>query len=338
MNVNRIISTIDTHTAGEPTRVITGGVPNIPGSSMQEKKAWMTKNEDDLRKMLMWEPRGHRDMFGAILTAPVSEDADMGIVYMDGGGYLDMCVHGSIGAVTAMVESGLLTSIDGTSEQAEQVILDTPAGKVYATVHLDQGRAKGVTIQNVPSFFYEAMEIELEGVGRLPVSVCYAGNYFAIVKSEHLGMRVEPQRVDELIKFGLMIRDKVNLSIDIRHPESGEPGRVGLVEVYDEDTAPHRNVVIFGSGQADRSPCGTGTGAKMALLHAQNQLTVGQPYPYQSIIGTEFIGEIVAEKKMSDRIAIVPAVTGRAHIIGLHKFVIDDEDPFKYGFGFLKGA
>jgi proline racemase len=337
MNLKRIIDTIDTHTAGEPTRIVTGGLPHIPGRSMQEKKAWMTDNEDDLRKMLMREPRGHRDMFGAILAAPVSKDADMGIIYMDGGGYLDMCVHGSIGAVTAMVECGMLKSIDSKSEQAQQVILDTPAGKIYSTVHLDQGRVKGVSIQNVPSFFYEALEIELEGVGRLSVSVCYAGNYFAIVKSEHLGMRVEPHNVDRLIEYGLAIRDKVNLSIDIRHPESDEPGRVNLVEIY-EDTNPPRNVVIFGSGQADRSPCGTGTGAKMALLHAQNKLKLGQPYPYQSIIGTEFVGEILAEKQMRDRLAIVPAVTGRAHIIGFHKFVCDDEDPFKYGFNLLKSA
>lgn len=337
MHLNRIISTIDTHTAGEPTRIVTGGLPHIPGKSMQEKKIWMTNNEDDLRKMLMWEPRGHRDMFGAILTAPVSEDAAMGIIYMDGGGYLDMCVHGSIGAVTAMVECSMLKSSDSETESSREVILDTPAGKIYSTVHLEQGRAKSVTIQNVPSFYYDNVEIELDGIGKLPVPICYAGNYFAIVNAKYLGMKVEQQQVDKLIEYGLKIREKVNLAIEIRHPESGEPGRVNLVEIY-EETDPARNVVIFGSGQADRSPCGTGTGAKMALLHSQGRLKIGQPYPYQSIIGTEFIGEILAEKQMSDRVAIVPAVTGRAHIIGLQKFVVDDEDPFRYGFGLLKSA
>ncbi len=337
MNLNRIINTIDTHTAGEPTRVVTGGIPHIPGTTMMEKKVWMANNEDDLRKMLMLEPRGHQDMFGAILTAPVSEDADMGIIYMDGGGYLDMCVHGSIGAVTAMVESGMLKSIHSKNEKSRQVILDTPAGKIYSTVQLNQGRAKSVTIKNVPSFYYGSLEIELNGIGKIPVSICYAGNYFAIVKSEHLGLRVEQQQINKLIDYGLAIRDEVNLNIEIRHPESGEPGRVNLVEFY-EETVPPRNVVIFGSGQADRSPCGTGTGAKMALLHAQNKLKVGQPYPYQSIIGTEFVGEILEEIQLKERVAIVPAVTGRAHIIGLQKFVIDDEDPFKYGFGLLKSA
>lgn len=330
MHLNRIITTIDTHTAGQPTRVVTSGLPHIPGKSMQEKKAWMANNEEDLRKMLMWEPRGHRDMFGAILTAPVSENADIGIIYMDGDGYLDMCVHGSIGAITAMVECGMLKLIDSTSEQAQQVILDAPAGKIHATVHLERGRAKSVTIQNVPSFYYDELEIELDGIGRLTVSVCYAGNYFAIVKAEHLGMSVERQQVDKLIQYGLAIRDKVNLGIEILHPESGEAGRVDLVEIY-EETDPPRNVVIFGSGQVDRSPCGTGTGAKMALLHVQNKLKVGQSYSYQSIIGTEFVGKILSEKQMKDRIAIIPAVTGRAYIIGLQKFVIDNEDPFKYG-------
>ncbi len=337
MHLNRIITTIDTHTAGEPTRIITGGLPYIPGKSMQEKKAWMACNEDDLRKMLMWEPRGHRDMFGAILTAPVSEDADIGIIYMDGGGYLDMCVHGSIGAITAMVECGMLKLVDSTGEQAQQVILDAPAGKIHATVRLERGRAKSVTIQNVPSFYYDELEVELDGIARLPVSVCYSGNYFAIVKAKYLGMSVEPQQVDKLIEYGLAIREKVNLGIKILHPDSGEAGRVDLVEIY-EETDPPRNIVIFGSGQADRSPCGTGTGAKMALLHAHNKLKVGQPYPYQSIIGTEFVGEILAEKQMKDRTAIIPAVTGRAYIIGLQKFVIDNEDPFKYGFGLQKSA
>lgn len=337
MNLSRMITAIDTHTAGEPTRVVTGGLPHIPGRTMQEKKSWMTANEDDLRKMLMWEPRGHRDMFGAILTAPVSKDADMGIIYMDSAGYLDMCVHGSIGAVTAMIESGMLSSIDCDSEQPQQLVLDTPAGKIYSTVHLKDGRAKSVTIQNVPSFYYDELEIELEGIGTFPVSICYAGNYFAIVKSAYLGLKVEQLNVDKLIEFGLVIRDKVNLNIAIIHPETGEPGRVNLVEFY-EETDPPRNVVIFGDGQADRSPCGTGTGAKMALLHEQNKLKVGQSYPYQSIIGTEFIGQILTEKRMKDRVAIIPAVTGRAHIIGLQKFVIDDEDPFKFGFGLQKSA
>ncbi len=337
MHLNRLISTIDTHTAGEPTRVVTGGISHIPGKTMLEKKIWMANNEDNLRKMLMLEPRGHQDMFGAVLTAPISEDADMGIIYMDSGGYLDMCVHGSIGAVTAMVESGILKPIEDKNETSRQVILDTPAGKIDSTVRLDQGRVKSVTIKNVLSFYYDSLEVELDGLGKIPVSICYAGNYFAIVKSEYLNLGVEQQHVNKLIEYGLTIRDKVNDNIDIRHPENGEPGRVNLVEFY-EETIPPRNVVIFGSGQADRSPCGTGTGAKMALLHANNKLKIGQPYPYQSIIGTEFVGEILEEKQMKERTAIVPAVTGRAHIIGLQKFVIDDEDPFKYGFGLLKSA
>ncbi|MCF6266978.1 MAG: proline racemase family protein [Desulfuromusa sp.] len=331
MHLNRIITTIDTHTAGEPTRIVTSGLPHIPGKNMQEKKAWMAANEDNLRKMLIWEPRGHSGMFGAILTAPISEDADIGIIYMDGGSYLDMCVHGSIGAITAMVECGMLKSIDSTSEKAQQVTLDAPAGKIHAMVQLEGGRAKSVTIQNVPSFFYDELDIQLEGIGKIPVSVCYSGNYFAIVKAEHLGISVAQRQVDKLIEYGLAIRDMVNLGIEIRHPDSGEAGRVNLVEIY-EETDPPRNVVIFGSGQADRSPCGTGTGAKMALLHAQNKLKIGQHYPYRSIIGTEFVGEIVAEKQMKDRIAIIPAVTGCAYIIGFQEFVNDDKDPFKFGF------
>lgn len=337
MNLSRMITTIDTHTAGEPTRVVTGGIPHIPGASMQEKKEWMKEHEDDLRKMLMWEPRGHRDMFGAILTSPVSPDADMGILYMDSGGYLDMCVHGSIGAVTAMVESGILKIVDSERRRPQEIVLDTPAGKIHSYVNFHQGRVSSVTIKNVPSFFYEALEVVLEGVGTIPVSVCYAGNYFAIVNIDHLDTTVEQKNIDKLVGYGLAIREKVNCKLEIVHPETGEKGQVNLVEFF-EETSPPRNVVIFGSGQVDRSPCGTGTGAKMALLHFQKKLGIGELYPYRSIIGTEFVGEILGEKPVGDRLAIIPGVTGRAHIIGLQKFVVDEEDPFKYGFGLLKSA
>lgn len=337
MNLNRIITTIDTHTAGEPTRIVTGGIPHIPGATMQAKKEWMKQQEDDLRKMLMWEPRGHRDMFGAILTAPVSPDAHMGIIYMDSEGYLDMCVHGSIGSVTAMAETGIIRIAGNAKEGSHRIVLDTPAGKIEAFVNLENGRVGSVTIKNVPSFFLAEVEVELDGVGAFPVSVCYAGNYFGIVKSDCVKLAIEQENIDKFIAYGLAIREKVNGGLTVVHPQTGEKGRVNLVEFF-EETSPPRNVVIFGSGQADRSPCGTGTGAKMALLHFQNRLGVGEPYPYRSIIGTEFVGKIEAEVRLADRWAIIPTVTGRAHIIGLQKFVFDEEDPFKYGFGSLKSA
>jgi len=338
MNLNRIITTIDTHTAGEPTRIVTGGVPYIPGCSMQEKKRWMKEQEDTLRQMLMREPRGHRDMFGAILTAPASPDADMGLIYMDSSGYLDMCVHGSIGAVTAMFETGILKATDADlASGRREVILDTPAGKIHSFARFEKGRVKSVTIKNVPSFFYKSLSITLNGIGELPVDVCYAGNYFAIVETSRVRLTVEQKNLEKLIQYGLAIREKVNQGLEVVHPETGEEGRVNLVEFY-EETAPPRNVVIFGSGQADRSPCGTGTGAKMALLHFRNKLGVRQPYPYRSIIGTEFVGEILEEKIMCDRIGIIPTVTGRAHIIGFQEFVTDEDDPFKYGFDSLKSA
>lgn len=337
MNLKRIICTVDTHTAGEPTRVVTGGIPHIPGSSMQQKKEWMSNHEDGLRKMLMWEPRGHKDMFGAILTAPVSSDADMGIIYMDSGGYLDMCVHGSIGAVTAMVETGIIASVNRDGGGAQEIILDTPAGKIHSHVNFDNGCVKSVTIRNVPSFFYETLEVNLEKIDPFPVSVCYAGNYFAIVNIKHLNTAIEPGNIDKLIKYGIAIRKMVNSSLKILHPETAASGKVSLVEFF-EETLPPRNVVIFGSGQADRSPCGTGTCAKMALLHYQQKLGVGEPYLYRSIIGTEFVGEILGESSVGGRLAIIPAVTGRAHIVGLQQFIVDKEDPFKNGFDLLQEA
>jgi len=336
MNLSRIITTIDTHTAGEPTRIVTGGIPYIPGATMQGKKQWMRENEDDLRKMLIWEPRGHRDMFGAILTAPVSPDAHIGIIYMDSEGYLDMCVHGSIGSITAMIETGIIR-FEKKSSQVQNIILDTPAGKVESFVSLKNGRVESVTIRNVPSFFYDQINIEVPDFGIVPVSVSYAGNYFGIVDCQYFNLSIEQKNIEKFIHYGLAIRESVNRALEIRHPGTGELGKVNLVEFF-EETAPPRNVVIFGSGQADRSPCGTGTGAKMAWLHSQKKLGIGELYPYRSIIGTEFVGEILAETTVGDRRAIIPTVTGRAYITGLQKFVFDEEDPFKYGFGSLKSA
>lgn len=331
MQLSRMITTIDTHTAGEPTRIVTGGIPHIPGRTMREKKSWLANKQDHLRKMLMWEPRGHRDMFGAIITTPSRPDTDIGIIYMDNAGYLDMCVHGSIGAVTALLESGMIKPGDGDSFQ---IHLDAPAGKITADVLLSAGRVEQVTIRNVPSFFVETMTVHVSELGAIPVSVCYAGNYFAIVDSSSLKLSVEQKNLTKFISYGLTLREQVNRLLRFSHPLTGQPAQVGLVEFY-EETSPARNVVIFGGGQVDRSPCGTGTGAKMALLHARNQLAPGQPYPYRSVIGTEFVGEIVEEVSLGQMTAIIPAVTGRAHIIGLQQFVVDDEDPFKYGFGLI---
>lgn len=328
MRISRMITTVDTHTAGEPTRVVTGGVPCIRGNNMQKKKEWMAENCDYLRRMLLWEPRGHRDMFGAVITEPISDNADMGVIFMDSGGYLDMCVHGSIGVVTVLVETGIVKC---ENLSGKEIILDTPAGEVYAKLEIENGKVKAVTIRNVPSFLYSSASIRVKSIGNVPVDIAYGGNFFALVEAKSLNVKVEPGEVKRLIEFGVDIRETVNKEVDIVHPATGNKSKVNLVEIF-EDTSPPRNAVIFGLGQVDRSPCGTGTCAKMAMLHAKNKLEVGQTYRYKSIIDTEFQGKIVGEARVGDYKAIIPEVTGSAYIIGIQQFVIDEEDPFKYGF------
>ena len=331
MNIKKTVTTVDAHTAGEATRIVTGGVPHVPGTTMVEKKVWIQTHLDDLRKMLMWEPRGHQDMFGAILTAPASADAHTGIVFMDSGGYLDMCGHGSMGAATVLVDTGMV-SLDGLEDGMEkEIILDTPAGKITARVEIQDGGAGPVTLRNVPAFYYESVDIELPGLGKIKVDISYGGNFFALVNVNQLGLSLDTGPLDKLKAMGLEIRELVNEAVSIVHPGTGKSARVDLTEIY-QDGDPVKNMVIFGNGQVDRSPCGTGTCAKMAWLYKMGRLDVGQIYHHESILNTRFVGKIAAETRVGDKVAIVPEITGSAHITGFHQFVAESKDPFKTGF------
>lgn len=301
---------------------------------MREKKEWMIKNQDNLRKMLMWEPRGHRDMFGAIITEPTSKDADIGVIFMDAGGYLDMCGHGCIGVVTVLMETGMMEG-RGRRQGETEVALDSPVGKIYCKARTENAKVRYVTMRNVPSFFYTSLEVKIKGRKDIPVEVAYGGNFFALVNVRSLNTKVEPNKIRELIDLGLEIREKLNHTITITHPEGEKAEKIELVEIF-EETSPPRNVVVFGSGQVDRSPCGTGTCAKMAALYAHKKLEVGEVYRYRSIINTEFLGRIVEETRVGNYKAVIPEVTGSTYITGIQQFIIDDDDPFKYGFKLVR--
>lgn len=326
-----MITTVDTHTAGEPTRVVTGGIPHVPGRTMTERKQWLQNNLDQLRRTLMWEPRGHQDMFGAVITSPVCEEAEVGVIFMDSDGYLDMCGHGSIGAVTVLLNTGMLSVPDQNGPVTRQVVLDTPAGLVIAKAQLKDGKVHAVTIRNVAAFLYDTLQIDMPSLGAVPVNIAYGGNFFALVKSSDLGIPLAMDRIKELQSVGVILRHHVNREIDISHPGSGRKARVDLVEIY-EDGDVARNVVIFGAGQVDRSPCGTGTCAKMAMLYEQNRLAIDEQYLYQSLFGTTFTGRIVEETAVGAKRAVIPEITGRAYITGIHQFVIDPDDPLRSGF------
>lgn len=332
MKFSRSIQAIDSHTAGEATRIVVGGIPNIKGNSMPEKKEYLEENLDYLRTAIMLEPRGHNDMFGSVMTQPCCPDADFGIIFMDGGGYLNMCGHGTIGAMTAAIETGVVPAV----EPVTNVVMEAPAGIIRGDVTVVDGKAKEVSFLNVPAFLYkEGVEVDLPGVGTVKFDISFGGSFFAIIHASQLGLKIEPQNAGKLTELAMKLRDIINEKIEIQHPTLAHIKTVDLVEIYDEPTHPeatYKNVVIFGQGQVDRSPCGTGTSAKLATLHAKGELKVGEKFVYESILGTLFKGEIVEETKVADFNAVVPKITGSAYITGFNHFVIDEEDPLKHGF------
>lgn len=332
MFITNSIHAVDSHTMGEPTRIIIGGIPNIPGKTMAEKKQYLVDNLDHIRTATMLEPRGHNDMFGSIITQPCNDEADFGIIFMDGGGYLNMCGHGSIGAVTVAIETGMVTSVEPYTD----VVMDTPAGIVRAKAKVENGKVREVSIVNVPAFLYKKdVQIEMPEIGTVTFDISFGGSFFAIVDAKQLGIKVEPKNTQKLTEIGLKMRDIINETIEIEHPTLSHIKTVDLVEIYDDPTHPeanYKNVVIFGQGQVDRSPCGTGTSAKLATLHAKGHLKEGELFVYESILGTLFKGRIVGKDKIANYDAIIPEITGAAYITGFNHFVIDPQDPVKYGF------
>lgn len=332
MKAMRTINAVDSHTMGEPTRIVVGGVPVIPGKTMPEKKAYLEQNLDHIRTAIMHEPRGHKDMFGSIITQPTKEEADLGIIFMDGGGYLNMCGHGSIGALTVAVELGMVP----VQEPYTDVVLEAPAGLVKGKVKVEDGKAKEVSIVNVPSFLYKQdVEVDVPEVGKLTIDISFGGSFFALVKSSDLGMDICTSNAQKLCDVGMKILKAVNEQVKVQHPVLEHIKSVDLVEIYGPAKNPKatlQNVVVFGQGQVDRSPCGTGTSAKLATLYAKGHLKMNEEFIYESITGTMFKGRVIEETKVGDYNAIIPEITGSAYITGFNQFIIDPEDPLKYGF------
>ena len=332
MKFIKSIHAVDSHTAGEATRVVVGGVPKIPGKSMPEKKQWLEDNLDYLRTAIMLEPRGHKDMFGSILTQPTVDEADYGIIFMDGGGYLNMCGHGTIGAMTVAVETGMVP----VTEPVTKVVQEAPAGLIHGQVFVEDGKAKKVSFTNVPAFLYKRdQEVELPGYGKIRFDISFGGSFFAIVKAEQVGLEIVPENAAKLLDLGIQLRNIINKEIPVQHPELPHIHSVDLVEWWSKTEtkgATLKNCVVFGQGQVDRSPCGTGTSAKMATLFAKGELKMGEKFFYESILGTIFEGEIVGKAKVGEYDAVIPQITGSAYITGFNHFVIDETDPVKYGF------
>lgn len=332
MKISRMINAIDSHTMGEPTRIIVGGIPKLKGKTMAEKKQFLIDEMDHIRTGIMLEPRGHANMFGSIITQPCNDEADFGIIFMDGGGYLNMCGHGSIGAITVSIETGMVEAVEPTTE----VVMDTPAGIVTGKAKVKEGKVEEVSIVNVPSFLYKKdVEVDVPDLGKITLDISFGGSFFAIVHASKVGLKIEPQNAGKLTEIALKIREACNSQVEIQHPTLSHIKTVDLVEIYDAPTHPdatYKNVVVFGQGQVDRSPCGTGTSAKLATLYSKGELKEGELFVYESILGTLFKGKIVGKTKVGEYEAIIPEITGAAYITGFNTFLFDDKDPVKHGF------
>ncbi|WP_088312610.1 proline racemase family protein [Kineosporia sp. R_H_3] len=331
MRSSRVVHAIDTHTEGMPTRVVTGGVPPVPGATMAERRSWAKENLEDLRGLLMREPHGHAAMSGAILQPPTSPDGHWGVLYIETTGFLPMCGHGTIGVATALVETGLVP----VTEPVTEIRLDTPAGRVIASVDVEDGRARSVSLTNVPAFVLEdEAVVDVEGLGEVRYAMVYGGNFYPVVDAAALGVELDLVRKDQILALGLRIIDAVNEQRPPVHP--GDPAIRGIhhAQFVQPGTggADTRNAVLNVPGYFDRSPCGTGTSAIMALRCHRGELSVGGRHVNESMLGTRFTGEVLTMTDVAGRPAIVPRITGRAWVTGFSQHLLDPADPFPAGF------
>ncbi|HEY6760179.1 MAG TPA: proline racemase family protein [Baekduia sp.] len=331
MRAARYFAAVDSHTEGMPTRVITGGVPALPGATMLERKLWFEEHMDDVRLLLMREPRGHSAMSGAILQPPTRADADWGVLFIEVSGCLPMCGHGTIGVATVLVETGMVA----VTEPETVVRLDTPAGLVVVRVAVRDGRALAVTLRNVPAFLAARDQVvEVDGWGRVGYDMAFGGNFYAIVDAGSIGVRVDPSASDTLIACGAAIMDAIDAVDRPAHPEDPRISGCHHVVLYENgaDGAHARAATSIHPGWLDRSPCGTGTSARLAQLWARGELAVGQDFVNESVLGTRFTGRVVEETVVGGAPAIVPEITGRAWITGMGQYLLADDDPFPAGF------
>lgn len=332
MRFERMITAVDCHTEGEPARVVTGGVPHIPGETMFDKKLWAEEHLDELRTMLMFEPRGHSSMSGSIITTPCSPEADIGVLFIEVTGFLPMCGHASIATCTVLVETGIIEA----TEPITEMTIDTPAGIVKAEVAVEGGVAQNVTIRNVPSFLYKGdVEVEVPTLGRLALDIAWGGDFYAILPAASVGSMVDGEHVKQLIDYGTKIREAVFEQVEVAHPQNPAINICTQVRFTGPPRNPKamsRNVVFYGVEGLDRSPCGTGTSAEMATLYARGQLGLGEEYVSESIVGSLFYGRLIKECEVGGYPAVIPAIRGSAYITGIQQFVLDPRDPWPRGF------
>lgn len=331
MKTQRTLFTVESHTMGEPLRCIVGGIPNIKGKTMMEKKENFRENYDYIRKALMLEPRGHKDMFGSLITAPTMPEADYGVIFMHGQGFHNMCGHGTIATSTIAIETGMVE----VKEPVTIIRQEAPAGLVTIKAQVKDGRAEKISFENVPAFLYKRdVTVKVPDFHDIKMDISFGGSFFAVVNHEQLGIEICPENATKLTNIGMAIIEAANQQIEVVHPELPDINTIDLCEIYGpakSEDADMQNITIF-DNQVDRSPCGTGTCAKLATLYAKGELAIGEEFRYESVVNTKFTGKVLGETKVGDYPAILPEITGSAYITGYSQFMIDQEDPVKYGF------
>ncbi len=334
MHSESAIDVIYTHTEGEPTCIVPGWVPYPQGTDILEKRQFLEREYDWLRKALTREPRGHMDMFGVFVTPPSGPDTDAGMIWMDGDRYVDMCGHGTIALSMALIATGRHPEAqDGPTT----IRYETTAGPVTAQVGRDNGAIAWTKFENVPGFVAaEDIPVELPGLGSLTADVAFGGNYFAPIDLSGTDLKVRPENAGQLKELGLMARDQINAKLDIQHPTESHIQGVPFVTFYHEGDRPdslYRNVHVFSDGKLDRSPGGTGTTAMVAMFENKGQVKIGQPIRSEGLLGSgQFEGEAIAETTIGNQRALRITIKGTAKITGTARWLIDRDDPVGAGF------
>ena len=328
---NHTFSCIDGHTCGNPVRLVTGGAPHLRGATMSERRGDFLAHHDWVRRSLMFEPRGHSVMSGSILYPPTREDCDVAILFIEVSGCLPMCGHGTIGTVTMAIEHGL-----ARPAREGELRLDAPAGRIVATYERRGEHVDSVRLRNIPSFLaVPEVEVEMPGMGRLRVDIAYGGNFYAIVEPQPGFAGLEDLSADDVLRLSPELRRRVNAAVAVVHPEDATIAGVSHVMWTGRARDPRahaRNAVFYGDRAVDRSPCGTGTSARMAQLAARGTLRVGDEFIHESIIGTLFDGRVEDRAVVGNHAAIVPSIAGWARTHGINTIFVNERDPLRAGF------
>jgi len=333
MQVRRILTTVDTHTAGGPTRTLIGGLPPLHGHSVAAKMEHFRTEYDSVRKLLMNEPRGHRDMSGAVITEPTDPDADLGVFFLTAAGYLPACVHSSIGVATAGLETGFIRSPD---RDGGAIRMETPSGLVALIPEMEDGGVRSVSLRPAAAFVHtRSAQLDVGEGRRLEVALAYSGVFFVLVEVEKLGFTIGPENAARFAALGPKVLRAANDAFQVRHPDNPAVGSIALAMFHQEvGERLGRDIVVGSSGGVDRSPCGAGTAAKVACLFTEGRLQAGEPYVNESFLGTRFVGRALEAARVGPFDGALPEIQGSAWITGMHQFVLEATDPLPEGLSF----